>query len=90
MWGVVPNNQLPLRQTDRLPRDHFLFGIATCHSITIMNGEMKGDPLDLIMFESTGWGLEEANIADETKYDLLFPTIVRPPRKSSNLFSFYK
>lgn len=87
MWGVVPKSstnyfQMPIRQVDRLPYDHFLFGMVTCHSITIMNNELKGDPLDLKMFESTGWVLEEANVSDDNKYDLLFPTIVRPPRNS--------
>lgn len=90
MWGVVPMAttnlfQIPLRQVDRLPSENLLFGMVTCHSITIMNGEMKGDPLDLKMFESTGWILEEANVADDTKYDLLFPTIVRPPIRSSQI-----
>ncbi|KAJ6641943.1 putative cation-transporting ATPase W08D2.5, partial [Pseudolycoriella hygida] len=85
MWGVVPKTstnyfQIPLREVDRLPYDHFLFGMVTCHSITIMNGELKGDPLDLKMFESTGWLLEEANVSDDTKYDLLFPTTVKPPK----------
>lgn len=52
MWGVVPKSitnvfQMPLRQTERLPNDHLLYGMVTCHSITLMNGEMKGDPLDL-------------------------------------------
>lgn len=88
MWGVIPVSsinsfQIPLRQVDRLTNDHFLFGMVTCHSITIMNNEMKGDPLDLKMFESTGWLLEEANVSDDTKYDLLFPTIVRPPRDTT-------
>lgn len=87
MWGIVPISptnifQIPLREVDRLPCDHLLYGMATCHSITIMNGELKGDPLDLKMFESTNWILEEANISDDTKYDLLFPTIVRPPKRS--------
>lgn len=86
MWGVVPMSttnlfQMPLREVERLPNDHLLYGMATCHSITIMNGELKGDPLDLKMFESTNWILEEANISDDTKYDLLFPTTVRPPPK---------
>lgn len=76
--------QMPLCQVTRLPSDHLLFGMVTCHSITIINGEMKGDPLDLKMFESTGWVLEEANISDDMKYDLLFPTIVRPPKKGSS------
>lgn len=86
MWGVVPTSstnlfQIPLREVERLPYDHLLYGMTTCHSITFMSGELKGDPLDLKMFESTGWILEEANVSDDTKYDLLFPTIVRPPKR---------
>lgn len=89
MYGVVPKTvtntlQIPLKQLDRLPFDHLLYGMVTCHSITIMNGEMKGDPLDLKMFESTGWKLEEANVADDKKYDLLFPTVVKPPTTNGN------
>lgn len=96
MYGVVPKTvtnslQIPLKQIERLTYDHLLFGMVTCHSITLMKGEMKGDPLDLKMFESTGWKLEEANVSDDTKYDLLFPTVVKPPpsalssSKGSNL-----
>jgi cation-transporting ATPase 13A3/4/5 len=33
--------------------------MATCHSLTIINDELSGDPLDLKMFEATGWALEE-------------------------------
>lgn len=89
MWGVLPkdstnNFQIPLTQVTRLPMtEHLLSGMVTCHSITFVNGEMRGDPLDLKIFESTGWILEEANVSDETKYDLLFPTIVKPPRGDS-------
>ncbi|XP_055531150.1 polyamine-transporting ATPase 13A3 [Wyeomyia smithii] len=89
MWGVLPKDgtnhfQIPLTQISRLPlTEHLLRGMVTCHSITFVNGEMRGDPLDLKIFESTGWILEEANVSDETKYDLLFPTIVKPPRGDS-------
>lgn len=88
MYGVVPKTatnslQIPLKQIERLPFDNLLYGMVTCHSITLMSGEMKGDPLDLKMFESTGWILEEANVSDDTKYDLLFPTVVKPPKNSS-------
>lgn len=31
------------------------------------------------MFESTGWILEEPEVADTSKYDLLAPTVVKPP-----------
>lgn len=78
---------MPLRQVERLPYDHLLYGMVTCHSITRMNGELKGDPLDLKMFESTGWVLEEANVSDDTKYDLLFPTHVRPAKSQRSLTS---
>lgn len=92
MWGVVPISatnlfQMPLRQVERLPYDHLLYGMVTCHSITRMSGELKGDPLDLKMFESTGWVLEEANVSDDTKYDLLFPTHVRPAKSQRSLAS---
>uniref|UniRef100_A0A182NV43 Cation-transporting ATPase n=1 Tax=Anopheles dirus TaxID=7168 RepID=A0A182NV43_9DIPT len=89
MWGVLPKDattsfQIPLKNVARLPMtDHLLFGMVTCHSITFVNGVMRGDPLDLKIFESTGWLLEEANVSDETKYDMLFPTIVKPPRAGS-------
>lgn len=88
MYGVVPKSptntlQIPFNNIERLPFDHLLFGMVTCHSITLMNGEMKGDPLDLKMFESTGWKLEEANVSDDTKYEMLFPTIVKPPSSSN-------
>ena len=29
--------------------------MATCHSLTIIDGQLSGDPLDLIMFEAIGW-----------------------------------
>lgn len=33
--------------------------MATCHSIKIVQGELLGDPMDLKMFEATGWLIEE-------------------------------
>ncbi|KAL9877146.1 polyamine-transporting ATPase 13A3-like isoform 2-T10 [Glossina fuscipes fuscipes] len=88
MWGVVPKSatnqfQIPIKQIERLPCDKFLFGMVTCHSITVMNGKIMGDPLDLKMFESTGWILEDPqDIPDNRKYGLLYPTIVRQPKLS--------
>lgn len=90
MYGVVPKSQtntlqIPFNNIERLPFDHLLFGMVTCHSITLMNGEMKGDPLDLKMFESTAWKLEEPNVSDDTKFNLLSPTIVKPPSSSATM-----
>jgi len=38
----------------------------------------------LQIFESTGWLLEEPAINDDTKYDLIIPTIVKPPFGNKN------
>lgn len=35
------------------------------------------------MFESTGWVLEEPEVEDTSKYDLLAPSIVKPPECDS-------
>ncbi|PVV05075.1 hypothetical protein BB560_000410 [Smittium megazygosporum] len=37
----------------------FLHALATCHSIKSISGELIGDPLDIKMFQSTEWSLEE-------------------------------
>ena len=37
----------------------FVQGMATCHSLTTIDGKLSGDPIDVIMFEGTGWTLEE-------------------------------
>ena len=37
-----------------------------------------GDPLDLKMFESTEWILEEPGNEDTSKYDMMMPSIVKP------------
>lgn len=54
--------------------------LAACHSLTIIDQKIVGDPLDLQMFEATGWVLEEPDVGDEQKFDLLAPTVVKPPR----------
>lgn len=83
MWGVVPVSdgkmELPERDVLRMPNNHLLQGMATCHSLTLIDGVISGDPLDVKMFESTGWVFEEPEIADTSKYDLLVPATVRPP-----------
>ncbi|XP_067658890.1 polyamine-transporting ATPase 13A3-like isoform X3 [Haliotis asinina] len=86
MWGVVPvQNQCfqePVRRLSELPRGQILVSMATCHSLTLIDGELMGDPLDLIMFNSLNWTLEEPG-QDTTKYDTLMPTIVKPSDKGS-------
>lgn len=33
----------------------FIQGMACCHSLTRIHGNLTGDPLDFKMFQSTGW-----------------------------------
>lgn len=37
------------------PTDHLQIAMAACHSLTMIDGELSGDPLDLIMFNSVNW-----------------------------------
>lgn len=39
-----------------------LVGMATCHSLTIIDNNIAGDPLDVIMFNSLGWVICHINI----------------------------
>ena len=55
--------------------------LASCHSLTRIEEELCGDPLDLILFEKTGWILEEPSVVEETgRFDTLVPTVVRAPK----------
>ncbi|EYB93575.1 hypothetical protein Y032_0180g767 [Ancylostoma ceylanicum] len=68
--------------------------IATCHSLTRINGILHGDPLDLILFQQTGWVLEEAGADesdhDETEmFDLVQPTVIKPPQNSNKMDEEY-
>ncbi|XP_063370021.1 polyamine-transporting ATPase 13A3 [Cydia amplana] len=92
MWGAIPVSAAvtpprlsrPVRDPRQLNDLHDLkLGMAACHSLTLLHGELAGDPLDLKMFESTGWTLEEPAVPETTNYELLTPTIVRPSRTAN-------
>ncbi|KAN0063742.1 hypothetical protein ACQY0O_003792 [Thecaphora frezii] len=54
----MPVNQGPKNDVDarKMP---LLYALATCHSLKVVDGEVIGDPLDVKMFEYTGWTLDE-------------------------------
>lgn len=61
---LQPNRQWWLDKLDmeeyfESPKSLFLESLASCHSITYVNDELIGDPLDVKMFQATGWILEE-------------------------------
>ena len=49
--------------------------MASCHSLTSINGKIIGDALDKKMFEWTGWIMEDNN---ENKFDELILSILKP------------
>ena len=60
-----------------------LYTMATCHSLRDIDGELIGDPLDVKMFEFTGWSFEElaqkTNITDDEGIQNSPSAIARPP-----------
>ncbi|KAI9625520.1 hypothetical protein H4Q26_016239 [Puccinia striiformis f. sp. tritici PST-130] len=67
-----------------------MHALATCHGLKAVNGKIIGDPLDLRMFEFTGWSMEEAgdSLGPKTtkmieRQAALVQTIVRPPGGST-------
>ncbi|GFG36797.1 hypothetical protein Cfor_08636 [Coptotermes formosanus] len=83
MWGVLPVEErrfkVAVKDTTQLKREPLQLGMASCHSLTLINGALSGDPLDVKMFEASGWRLEEPQVADQKKFDLIVPTIVKSP-----------
>ena len=56
--------------------------LACCQGITRVDGKIIGDPIDVEMFESTGWTLiEEPN--DPQNYDTRISAFVRPNQELS-------
>ena len=56
--------------------------LACCQGITRVNGKIIGDPIDVEMFESTGWELIEEP-QDVNNYDPRVATYVRPKEERS-------
>ncbi|KAF3690832.1 putative cation-transporting ATPase 13A3 [Channa argus] len=87
MWGVqrVENASFHLSESfaykENLVKSQFVACMATCHSLTKIDGQLSGDPLDLKMFEATGWILEEATEEETSLHNRIMPTVVRPPKQ---------
>ncbi|KAF5301425.1 hypothetical protein FQA39_LY02154 [Lamprigera yunnana] len=92
IYSVIPSKDskfmkpvINLQEMD--PRSLIIQAMATCHSITRIDGNLMGDPLDINMFESIKWELEEPGSSENSRYDLLGPTIVRPKSYVDNSLS---
>ncbi|XP_077463152.1 polyamine-transporting ATPase 13A3 isoform X2 [Stigmatopora argus] len=87
LWGVQRIEHGSFQQTDEkaskgsLVKSQFVACMATCHSLTKIEGQLSGDPLDLKMFEATGWILEEATEEETALHKHIMPTVVRPTKQ---------
>lgn len=63
--------------------------MATCHSLRVVDGELMGDPLDVKMFQFTGWSYQENGSESiephGPKYETIMPPIARPPNQITDL-----
>ena len=66
-------------------KNELIEAMASCHSLTYINGDLAGDPLDLKMFEFTKWELIESTSNETENFDKMTPTIVRPISKEREL-----
>ena len=57
-----------------------LEAMASCHSITYVKNKLIGDPLEIKMFESTNWELDEKNVVSNSSLSIndLILAYVRP------------
>lgn len=56
----------------------FLESMASCHSITYVDNDLIGDPLDVKMFEATNWVLDEDNLGHSQVNDEIVLCYMHP------------
>uniref|UniRef100_A0A3B5QCH2 ATPase cation transporting 13A2 n=1 Tax=Xiphophorus maculatus TaxID=8083 RepID=A0A3B5QCH2_XIPMA len=63
VWGVLESGPAGFSELvpdpTLLPPGDMRAALACCHTVTLLQGEPLGDPLELKMVESTGWTLQE-------------------------------
>ncbi|XP_044145829.1 probable cation-transporting ATPase 13A5 isoform X3 [Bufo gargarizans] len=81
LWGIVPcegNSRfleaVPIAPGCTLPWSPLIGAMASCHSLFLMDGKVNGDPLDMKMFEGTGWELKECKTnGKSSSYSVVTP-----------------
>ncbi|KAL1265956.1 hypothetical protein QQF64_003983, partial [Cirrhinus molitorella] len=87
MWGIQRAEDGRFQHSEEKADDKslvttkFVSCMATCHSLTKIEGQLSGDPLDLKMFEATGWILVEATEEETAHHDRIELTYVKPPNQ---------
>ncbi|XP_018422450.1 PREDICTED: probable cation-transporting ATPase 13A4 [Nanorana parkeri] len=67
LWGIIPSDRGRFQETFHvtsgctLPWSTLTGAMASCHSLVLLDGKVHGDPLDIKMFEGTGWVISTKN-----------------------------
>uniref|UniRef100_A0A803TW83 Cation-transporting ATPase n=1 Tax=Anolis carolinensis TaxID=28377 RepID=A0A803TW83_ANOCA len=88
LWGAIPCQEqsfLPLHSfsSGPLPWGPLCQAMATCHSLLFLEGRIQGDPMDLKMFEGTGWEMQETCSEEKETGETEAFTIVKPGATAS-------
>ncbi|OCT78553.1 hypothetical protein XELAEV_18029642mg [Xenopus laevis] len=84
LHGVLPSNGTSFQQIhlfssgNSMPWSPLLGAMASCHSLIMVDGKMQGDPLDLKMFEGTGWEFESHAAHRTQDGESISCTMVKP------------
>eukprot|EP00079_Xenopus_tropicalis_P016033 XP_004914422.2 PREDICTED: probable cation-transporting ATPase 13A4 [Xenopus tropicalis] len=84
LCGVVPSDGNSFQDIhlftsgETLPWGPVLGAMASCHSLIMLDGEIQGDPLDIKMFEGTGWELENHSKHGTEESGSISSTVVKP------------
>ncbi|KAI8393681.1 uncharacterized protein BYT42DRAFT_541902 [Radiomyces spectabilis] len=75
--GVTPEFDAHCENIQDIPR-LMQIALATCHAVTTLNGQFIGNPVDIEMFRSSKWTLQDINDDNEEYVDTLAPPVDAP------------
>ncbi|XP_051874583.1 probable cation-transporting ATPase 13A4 [Pristis pectinata] len=90
LWGLASTkgkglqNIFKFSSGVKLPWGPFFGAMASCHSLVLLDNTLRGDPLDLKMFETTGWEIKE-NAALKQRTEDAHSFIVKPGPTASEV-----
>lgn len=75
---IVSKEVTDLKLVD--PRSPVVMGVSSCHTLTRINDEVVGDPLDLKLFQNSGWSFCERGSGSAFDYESLNPSVMVSPK----------
>ena len=78
---LVSKEVIDLKTVD--PRKPVIIGVSSCHTLTRIDGEVVGDPMDLKLFQNSGWTFCESGSGAAFDYESLNPSVMVSPKMKS-------